>query len=351
MTVKHAAKWLGALLLAIVLVAPQGLRAQQQPADAPPQAADAQPQAADAPQLSNAELQQILAPIALYPDELLTNVLMAATYPLEIVQAARWQKAHANLKGDALTKALEAESWDPSVKSLVPFPDVLQNMSEKLEWTQKVGDAFLAQQAAVMDQIQFLRAKAEDTGNLKTNKYQKVEKQGQAIVIQPAQPDVVYVPVYEPAVYGSWWAPNYPPYVLPPPVGAALVGGVFWGAGYAISNSLWGWNRWDWGRHNVYINSNRYNNINVGRPPINSNNWQHNPAHRGSVPYKDRASRQKYGSGRPSGDARGPGASKGGPGTARKRRSRRGQDGRTGRSIKVRLRRQVAVQERQQIRE
>src|SRR5512136_2387930 len=140
------------------------------------------------------ELDQMLAPVALYPDDLLTQLLMASTYPLEIVQAARWAKQNKDLKGDVLTDALEKQDWDPSVKSLVAFPDVLSKMNENLEWTQKVGDAFLAQQKQVMDTIQNLRNKEQEAGNLKTTEQQKVIVQEKVIVIEPAQPQVVYVP-------------------------------------------------------------------------------------------------------------------------------------------------------------
>jgi hypothetical protein len=164
------------------------------------------------------EIEQLVAPIALYPDELVSQILMASTYPLEVVQADRWAKANKTLKGDALTKALEAQSWDPSVKSLVNFPQVLAMMSEKLDVTQKLGDAFLAQQKDVMDAIQRLRAKAQAQGNLKTTKEQTViveqpAAQTTVIKIEPANPQVVYVPTYNPTVvYGAWPYPAYPPY-------------------------------------------------------------------------------------------------------------------------------------------
>ena len=160
------------------------------------------------------ELDQILAPIALYPDDLLSQVLMASTYPLEVVQAERWQKQNKSLKGDALAQALEKQDWDPSVKSLVNFPDVLTMMSEKLDWTQKLGDAFLEQEKGVMDTVQKLRQKADEAGNLKTTSEQKVivEKETKTIVIEPANPQTVYVPTYNPTVvYGAWWYPAYPP--------------------------------------------------------------------------------------------------------------------------------------------
>lgn len=252
--------------------------------------------------LKKEELDQLLAPIALYPDDLLTNVLVASTYPLEVVKAARWRKdsANAKLSGDALAKALEAMDWDPSIKALVQFPDVLQNMSDKLEWTQKLGDAFLAQQEQVMDEIQFLRAKADAAGNLKSNKQQKVSRQagsGSApvYVIEPASPEIIYVPAYEPAiVYGPWWYPSYPPYYWSYP-GVSFVNGFFWGAaGIAISHSIWGWGHCDWGRHDIDINVNKWNNINVNRPQITSNKWAHNPVHRGAVPYKNKDVRDKF---------------------------------------------------------
>jgi hypothetical protein len=160
------------------------------------------------------ELDQLVAPIALYPDSLLAQIFMASTYPLEVVLAGKWVKANPELKGDALTAALEKEDWDPSVKSLVNFPQVLDMMNEKLDWTQKLGDAFLAQQKDVMDTVQKLRAKAEAEGNLKTTEEQKVvvEKETQTIIIEPAKTEVVYVPTYNPTVvYGPWWYLSYPP--------------------------------------------------------------------------------------------------------------------------------------------
>jgi hypothetical protein len=252
--------------------------------------------------LKKEELDQLLAPIALYPDDLLTNVLMASTYPLDVVQAARWRKEQANvkLKGDALVTALEPKDWDPSIKALAQFPDVLETMSDKLDWTQKLGDAFLAQQDEVMDEIQFLRQKAEVAGNLNSNKQQKVSTEAGAagqevIVIESASPETIYVPVYEPTVvYGPWWYPDYPPYYWPYP-SAAFVNGFFWGTGIAIAGSIWGWNHFDWRRHDIDIDVNKWNNINVNRSKITSGKWEHNPSHRGPVPYKNKEVREKYG--------------------------------------------------------
>ena len=252
--------------------------------------------------LKKEELDQLLAPIALYPDDLLTNVLMASTYPLDVVQAARWRKepANAKIKGDALVKELQPKDWDPSIKALVQFPDVLETMSDKLDWTQKLGDAFLAQQDEVLDEIQFLRQKAEAAGNLKSNKQQTVSTEAGAagqevIVIEPASPEMVYVPVYEPTVvYGSWWYPDYPPYYWSYP-GASYVNGFFWGTGIAIAGSIWGWNHFDWRHHDINVDVNRWNNINVNRSKITSGKWEHNAAHRGAVPYKNKEVREKYG--------------------------------------------------------
>ncbi len=279
------------LVLSLAAAFPAALQAQT-----PPSAGTQQ----QGTQFTSEQLDQLLAPIALYPDSLLSQILMAATYPLEIVEAERWVKdpAHAGLKGDALDNALQNQNWDPSVKSLVPFPSVLQNMGDKLDWTQKVGDAFLAQQNDVMDSVQRLRQKAQSAGNLKSNSQQMVTTQGQTIVIQPANPEVVYVPTYQPTVvYGAWPYPAYAPAYFPPPPGAAFVSGFFWGVGVAASSALFGWSSFDWGGHDVNINVNHYNQINrnFNRIDANSNVWRHDPAHRGNVPYRNANVRQQYG--------------------------------------------------------
>lgn len=251
---------------------------------------------AQAPVFKKEEIQQLLAPIALYPDQLLAQVLMASTYPLQIVQAARWQKDNAKLAGDALDKALAPKEWDASVKSIVPFPQVLQMMNDELEWTQKLGDAFLAQQADVMAEVQALRAKAQSAGTLKTTEQQKVTTQKQVIVIQPSTPQTVYVPVYNPTVvYGGWPYPTYPPYYYPPPPGSAFVAGVFWGTAIAASAHYWGWGDCDWHGGDINIDVDRYNDISIDRDKITSKEWKHNPANRGQVPYRDQKSREQFG--------------------------------------------------------
>ncbi len=242
------------------------------------------------------ELQQLLAPVALYPDQLLAQVLMASTYPLQVVQAARWQKDNSKLKGDALDKALAGKDWDPSVKSLIPFPQVLQMMNDRLEWTQKLGDAFLGQQSEVMAQVQYLRQKAQQAGTLKSNKQQTVSTSDNIIVIAPANPQVVYVPVYNTTVvYGTWWYPAYPPYYYPPPTGAAFAAGVFWGAAIPASAHYWGWGNCDWHHGDINIDVDRFNNININSPKINSNRWEHNVNNRGPVPYRDQNTRERFG--------------------------------------------------------
>ena len=249
------------------------------------------------------EIDQMLAPIALYPDSLLSQVLMASTYPVDVKSAAAWSKAHPDAKGDEAVKQVQNEPWEPSVQSLVAFPQVLAMMDGKPDDVQRLGDAFLADPGRVMDRVQFLRKKAQEAGNLKSTEQQKVSQQTdsgkQVIVIEPAQPQAVYVPVYQPTVYGPWWYPSYPPYYWPPPPyyypGAAFVGGVLWGAAIVgISNSLWG--GFHWGGNDVNINVNRYNNINTNRQiNANQNNFQHNAERRGDVPYRDSKSREQFG--------------------------------------------------------
>jgi hypothetical protein len=217
------------------------------------------------PNLKQEELDQLLAPIALYPDSLLTQILMASTYPLDIVQADKWIKKNKKLKGDALAVELEKQPWDPSVKSLVNFPDVLSMMSDKLDLTQKLGDAFLAQQKDVMNTIQKLRAKAKAAGNLKTTKEQVVKVEQEVIIIESPSPEVVYVPSYNPTVvYGAWAYPAYPPAPYYPAGygAAAFVTGVAVGAAWGYA---WGNANWHGGDVNVNVNKNANINNNINR--------------------------------------------------------------------------------------
>lgn len=232
--------------------------------------------------MSNQQLDSLTAPIALYPDALLAQVLMAATFPQDVEAAATWSKANAKLQGDDAVKAVASEPWDPSVQSLVAFPQVLATMASKPDWVAQLGNAFLAQPNDVMDSVQRLRKQAQAAGNLKTSSQQKVVVEQSTIQIVPANPQVVYVPTYNPTVvYGTWPYPAYPPVYVPPPPGYAIATGfatgLAFGAGVAVANSLWG--GFNWNTHDVNINVNRYNNINVNnRLNVNSNttNWNRN---------------------------------------------------------------------------
>ena len=259
------------------------------------------------------QLDQMLAPIALYPDALLSQVLMASTYPLEVVEAARWSQANPNLKGDAAVAAVKDKSWDVSVKSLVAFPQTLQMMSNQLDWTQKLGDAMIGQQKDVATAVQRLRAKAQAAGNLKSTPQQTVTTQSSggatAIVIEPANPELLYVPYYNPAwAYGAWPYPAYPPPYYPPPpnYGAALMTGMMFGLGVAAGAAMfggwhWGYGGGGWGNSYTTVNVNRAtsitNNFNADR--YRNGQWAHDPAHRDGVPYRTPAERQEFGQHRP----------------------------------------------------
>ena len=293
---------LGALLSLALMLPPAGAWGESTaPAAAPPDAATAA-SAPNAKTYNPEQLDAMLAPIALYPDDLLVQMLMAATYPVQIVEAARWLKSDDNksLKGDALAKALAPLPWDPSVKSIVPFPQVLEQMDQHLDWTQEVGYAMANQQEAVLDSVQRLRRQAQEAGHLETTKEQVVstqtvtDDQGQptpdkTIVIQPADPQTVYVPAYNPSVvYGSWPYPSYPPVYYPPPAayypgyypGAALATGLAFATGVAVVGSLWGWGGASWGYGgggSINVNRERYNNISVNNPNrgnFNGSNWR-----------------------------------------------------------------------------
>jgi hypothetical protein len=261
------------------------------------------------------QLEALVSPIALYPDSLLSNVMMASTYPLEIVQAERWLTSNKNLSGDGLKAAVDKQAWDESVKSLIATPPVLAMMSSELAWTQKLGDAVLAQQADVMDAIQRLRLKAEDNGKLTTTPEQKITVQQQdnrrTVVIDQVSDDTVYVPAYDPSVvYGAWPYAEYPPsywgypdywgYGIAPGI---LARGLWFGGGYALgrwTSGNWGWGgRVNWGNGNIIRNWPRATAYNVTN--INNignrlgNTWQHNPAHRQGVRYNNANVQQRFG--------------------------------------------------------
>src|SRR6266581_2092503 len=291
----------------------------------------------EATKLPPGDLDSLVAPIALYPDPLLAQTLAASTYPLEVIQLQQWMDRNKDLKGKALADAVAKQQWDPSIQAMVEFPDVVQRMAGNIQWTTDLGNAFLAQQSDVMDAVQRMRAKAQGTGNLKTSAQQVVETQTvpsgkQVIKIEQANPDVVYVPSYDPTVVYGPPPPEYPyyPYTYPGYVpGTALM----WGAGIALGAAAWGswgghWGNCNWNGGNVNINNNynfnRNNNFNRNVSRQGQGNWQHNAQHRGNAPYGNRQTANKYGgtargasaANRPGGGGTGTRPGGGGAGTA-----------------------------------
>ena len=264
---------------------------------------------------SQDRLEQLVAPIALYPDALLGQILMASTYPLEVVEAARWVRQNPGLSGAALEEALKAETWDPSVKSLCGFPTVLTRMDEDLAWTRDLGDAFLAQKTELMDAVQRLRTKAIEAGTLKTTAEQVVSQDQGMVLLNPASPDVVYVPTYSPVVvYGPGWYYPYgydpywyapPPY--PPPYGYVTFGvGFFWGFGC--------WSHCDWHHHDVWVDATLFRKFHARTSvvPVSPRFlaaaersdghvvWTHDPSHRTGVAYRNPRVADRYSGGSPS---------------------------------------------------
>jgi hypothetical protein len=258
---------------------------------------------------SQADLDRMLAPVALYPDPLLSQILMASTYPVEVEEAAQWSRANPGLTGDDAVRAAEPMDWDPSVKSLVAFPQVLQRMAENMEWTRTLGDAFLAQQPHVMDTVQQLRRRAHAAGNLQSTEQVHVQRQGPTIMIVPASPQYVYVPYYDPlVVYGPWWWPGYGPVAWAPWPGYAQPSvsvGFWWGAPAVISAGFFFGNV-DWrARHvrvvhvnNYYVRPatavNRTTVLNRTTVVATPGAWRHDPGHRRGVAYRDAKVRQRF---------------------------------------------------------
>jgi hypothetical protein len=289
------------LFLCVNLAVPPGLVAQGTKEETADQGA---------PAFRPEEIDQVVAPIALYPDSLLAQILAASTYPLEIVQAARFVQQNKDVKGEKLMQAAKDKEWEPSVKAMLEFPDVLLMMNEKLEWTEKLGNAFLSQQKDVMTSVQRLRKKAQESGNLKTTKEQKVivDEQTKVIVIEPASPQVVYVPTYNPVVvYGAWPYPAYPPPPVYPYGYVAATAAFSFAAGVAIGAAAGGYGGWGcgWGNNEVDINvskqnnftKNNYNNSEKYQRKQNGKNqsWQHNPENRKGAKYPNQNTAQKYG--------------------------------------------------------
>ncbi len=263
----------------------------------------AQPQAA----FTQEDLDQMLAPIALYPDSLLSQILMASTYPLEVVQAARWSRAHPGLSGDDAVRDVANQDWDPSVKSMTAFPQILSMMDERLDWTQRLGDAFLDREPHVMETVQGLRQRAYAAGNLNSDGQVRVVRQERIILVQPVNPQVVYLPYYDPTViYGSWWWPAPPVYwrpwagYAPAHVRQGVRVGFYWGRGVSISAGYF-FGQPDWQRRNVnvvHVNNYYHHHTVVNRGPDRSHvgpaRWRHDPSHRGSIPYRDPAVHERF---------------------------------------------------------
>jgi len=282
------------------------------PGDAPSLAQEASSQSADASstRLPAEQLDSLVAPVALYPDPLLAQVLAASTYPLELVQLQQWLDKHKNLKDKALADAVQKESWDPSVQGLAGLPDVVKNLVDNIKWTSDLGNAFLAQQSDVMDAVQRMRTKAESSGKLKSNEQMKVEtkvvENKSVVVIEQANPQVVYVPSYDPTVvWGAAPAYAYPPIAYPPgyyAAGMALSFGVGVAMG-AMWSGGWGYGAGWGGNNSININNNNNFNRNTNRVSggnrVGSGNratqWQHNPQHRGGAPYGDRGTANRFG--------------------------------------------------------
>jgi len=326
--------------------AQQAQPAQQPPAQRPPaqqapqgqpapqaQAQPAQPGDDDVQPFKPEELEAIVAPIALYPDPLVAQVLMASTYPLEVIQAARLMKSQPNLKGDALNEELKKYEWDDSVKSLCSFPQTLDVLNEKIDWMQKLGDAFLDQRKETMDAIQRMRSKAQAQGSLQSNEQQKVIVEPAAaqpapvgqpapaapageqtvIKIEPTNPQVIYVPQYNPAVVYPPPPPAYPPYYYPyPPAYPWGAAAVSFGVGMAVGAAVWGGCNWGGGDVDIDVNKNNNftNNVNRGDRATqiknerssrqgqggqgNRQSFNHDPSHRKGAQYRDKGTQQKY---------------------------------------------------------
>jgi hypothetical protein len=271
----------------------------------------------EAPPIPADQLDSLVAPIALYPDPLLAQTLAASTYPLEVIQLEQWMANNKYLKDKALADALAKQPWDPSVQAMAAFPEAVQRMAGNIQWTTDLGNAFLAQQSDVMGAVQRMRAKAQGTGNLETNAQQTVETQtgeggNQVIVVEQANPEVVYVPSYDPQVVYGAPSPAYPYYPYSYPGYYAGMGLAF-GTGLVLGGA-WAnnWGNCNWNRGDVNINNNNnFNrnvnrNVNRGTGTGQGNAWQHNPQHRGNAPYGNRQTANKYG-----GTARGEGGTLG----------------------------------------
>jgi hypothetical protein len=295
-----------AVLIGAAAILPLGSNAQDNAA--PPQQA-APPQDAAAA-LPPGQLDQLVAPVALYDDALLADILTASTYPLDVVEAHRWvgDPANAALNGDALANALASLDWDPSVKALVPFPDVLANMDDHLDWTERLGEAFIAQQGDVMDAVQRLRHRAQTAGSLKTSPQETVASDGDDVTISPPPDDMIYVPSYDPwCAFGAWPYQVYGPYYYAPWSGACGEDdyGIAFDTGLLLPFAYWDWGYFDWRGRHILIRRGRYDAYHLGhRADLPGRGhadlghgedvWTHDPAHRDGVPYRDPRNEQQF---------------------------------------------------------
>src|SRR6266850_6804918 len=264
-----------------------------------------QPQTQESVKIPADQLDSLVAPIALYPDPLLSQTLVASTYPLEIMQLQQWLEKNKGLKDKALADAVSKQAWDPSVQAMAALPEMVKRLTDDIQWTTDLGNAVLAQQSDVMDAVQRMRIKAQGTGALASNEQQKVEtrvvENKSVIVVEQAQPEVVYVPEYNPvAVYGPAIYP-YPEIYYPPYAGGVIAASaISFGAGIAMGDAWgggWGWGA-GWGHNDIdmNINNNFNRNANISGNRTGRNAWQHNPQHRGGAPYADRATANRFGS-------------------------------------------------------
>ena len=308
-----------AIVCALFLVPGEGLLLAQTTAPAAPAAAEA-----DDPPLTADQLDSLVAPIALYPDDLLAQVLASSTYPLELMQLQQWMAKHKDLKDKALADAVGKQPWDPSVQSMAAVPEALKRLTDDIQWTTDLGNAFLDQQKEVMDACQRMRKKAKDKGSLTSNEQMKVEtkviEQKEVIVVQSSNPEVIYVPSYNPTVVYPPPVYPYPPVYYPPYVpGAAFVS---FGVGMMVGAAFWGGSccgcGWGGGNVNVNVNNNfnRNTNINGGNRGQGGGNWNHNASHRGGTPYGNNKTASKYG-----GQTRGQQGGRGGSPSASNRAS------------------------------
>src|SRR5437763_2139902 len=265
--------------LPFLLITPGLALAQNAPTRHQATAALNQPAKPGAQQYTRQQIDQMVAPIALYPDQLLSQILMAATYQQQVVEAAQWLQGHPDMNGDALVSALAPLPWDPSVKALAAFPQIIVMMSEHIEWTEALGVAFVTQQAEVMARVQALRHLAMKSGQIGKVKHLAVRQQGQAIVITSAEPDKIYVPVYNPTVvYGQWQDREFPPVVLPPPQGfvaETIEPGFEVSRAYSVVRPLWGWSEPDWRTNRISVNSTEYTRITRNVEVGPGNTWRH----------------------------------------------------------------------------